>query len=90
MWSRDSAIGIVTGYGLDDARSWSLGPSRGRLFSFPHHPDLFWRSTSLLTSWYEEFFLWGQSGQGMKLTTYLLWVKNMWIYVPTPLYVFIS
>jgi hypothetical protein len=73
MWSQDSAVGIVTGFGLDDQGGWSLGPSWGRFFPFPHHPDQFWRSTSLLASGYQEFFFWGeQSGQGMKLTTHLL------------------
>jgi hypothetical protein len=45
-WSKDSAVGIVTGYGLDD-RVLVMS----RIFS-TQHPDRLWGSPSLLSNGY--------------------------------------
>jgi hypothetical protein len=49
-WSRNTSLGIATGYGLDS--QWSI-PGRGkRLFSSPQRPDRLWDTSSLMSSEY--------------------------------------
>jgi hypothetical protein len=50
--SRDSVVGIVTGYGLDDRGVGVRVPVGSRIFSSPRRPDRLWSSPSLLSSGY--------------------------------------
>jgi hypothetical protein len=43
---RDSAIGIATGYGLDDRGVGDQVPLRSRMFSPPRRPDRLWGHTT--------------------------------------------
>jgi hypothetical protein len=44
---RDSAVGIATGYGLNDRGVGVRVPVGARIFSSPHRPNWFWGSLSL-------------------------------------------
>jgi hypothetical protein len=56
--SRDSAVGIVTGYGLDDRGVGVRVPVGSRTFSSPRRPDRLWGppSLSILSNGYRELF----------------------------------
>jgi hypothetical protein len=67
----DSAIGIATGYGLDD---WEVGvrvPAGSRIFTSPCCPDRLWVPASLISSGQRGLFPWG-----VKLTTHLQQVPS--------------
>jgi hypothetical protein len=52
LGSWDSAVGIATGYGLDD-REVKVGvPVESRIFSSPHRPDQLWGPPNLLSNGY--------------------------------------
>jgi hypothetical protein len=68
--SRDSAVGIATGYGLDDRGVAVRVPVGSRMFSSPRRPDRLWGPPSLL-SVSGALSPGGKSGRGMKLTTHL-------------------
>jgi hypothetical protein len=81
--SRDSAVSIVTRYGLD---SWGVGvqvPVGARFFSSPHPPDRFWSPSSFLSN--------GSLGTGVlspgreadHSPPNSAEVKNTWIYTST-------
>jgi hypothetical protein len=56
---RDSAVGIATGYGLDD-RGVGVGVRvqvAARIFSSPRRPDRLWGQPSLLSKGYRGLFL---------------------------------
>jgi hypothetical protein len=46
--SRDSAVGIATGYGLDDLGVGVRIPIRARIFTSPCRPDRLWGPPNLL------------------------------------------
>jgi hypothetical protein len=49
VWSRDSSVGIATGYGLDDqGGSGSSSPGRITIFTSPYRPDRLWGPLNLL------------------------------------------
>jgi hypothetical protein len=50
--SRDSAVGIVTGYGMDGEWVRVRVPVGARFFFFPRRPDRFWGPPSLLSNRY--------------------------------------
>jgi hypothetical protein len=50
--SRESTIGIATGYELDGRRVEVLVPVGTSFFSSPHHPDRFWSLPSIIFNWY--------------------------------------
>jgi hypothetical protein len=54
--SRDSVVGIATGYRLDD-RGVEVRVSVGsRIFSSPRHLDRFWGPPNLLTNGYQGLY----------------------------------
>jgi hypothetical protein len=57
--SRDSAVSIATGHGLDDGEVTVRVPIESRIFSSPRHPDQFWGPPSLLSNGYWGLFLRG-------------------------------
>jgi hypothetical protein len=68
---RDSVVGIVTGYGLDDG-GFGVGVPVGlTVFSSPCRTDRLWGSSSLVSNGYCGLFPLGKSGRSMKLTTHL-------------------
>jgi hypothetical protein len=54
--SRNSVVGIATGYGLDDRRVGVRVPIGSRNFSFPCRSDRLWGSPSLLSNGYRGLF----------------------------------
>jgi hypothetical protein len=54
--SRDSVVGIATGYGLDDRRVGVRVPVRSRIFSCPRSRDRFWDPLGLLSNGYRGLF----------------------------------
>jgi hypothetical protein len=66
LGSRDSAVGIATGCGLDDGWVGVRVPVGSRIFYSPRRPDRLWGPPSLLSNGYR-----GLSGREVKLTTHL-------------------
>jgi hypothetical protein len=54
--SRDSAVGIAAGYGLDDRGVGVRVPVGSRIFSSPRRPDWRWDPPKLLSNGYRWFF----------------------------------
>jgi hypothetical protein len=85
--SRDSSVGIVTGYGLDDQGGGSSSPGREKILTSPYRPD----PTS---------YKMGTGGSSPKVKRQereadhspptSAEVKKMWIYTSTPLCVFMA
>jgi hypothetical protein len=66
----NTSVGLATGYRLNNRNSIL---SRGKRFFFTsQRPDRIWGPPSLLFSEYQGFFLRGQSGRGVKLTSHHL------------------
>jgi hypothetical protein len=59
LGSRDSTVGIATGYGLDDRGIGVRVPVGPRIFSCRRRPDRVWGTPSLLSSGYRGLFLRG-------------------------------
>jgi hypothetical protein len=59
--SRDSAVGIATGYGLDDRDVRVRVPVESRIFSSPRRPDRLWGPPNLLSNGYQRLFPGGKS-----------------------------
>jgi hypothetical protein len=57
--SRDSVVGIATGYGLDNQGVGVRVPVGSRIFSSSCHPDQLWGLLNLLSNGY-----WGLFPQG--------------------------
>jgi hypothetical protein len=55
-WSRDSSVGITTGYGLDDRGVGVRVPVGSRIFSYPCRPDRLWPPPNLLSNGYRRLF----------------------------------
>jgi hypothetical protein len=69
--SRDSAVSIATGYGLDDRGVGARVLVGSRIFTSPCHPDRLWGPPNLLSNGYWGLFSGGKSGWSVKLTTHL-------------------
>jgi hypothetical protein len=90
---RDSAVGIATGYQLNDRGVRVRFPVGSRIFSSPSRPDLFWGPSNLLSNGY-----WGLFTRGLKRPECeadhsppsRAEVKRMWIYTSTPPYAFMA
>jgi hypothetical protein len=54
--SRDSIVGIATGYGLDDRGDGVRVPVGSRIFSSPRRPDRLWGPPNGLSNGYRGFF----------------------------------
>jgi hypothetical protein len=65
--SRDSAVGIATGYGLDDRAVGVRVPVGSRIFSSPHRPHRLWSPPNLISNGYRVLFPRGQSGRVLQL-----------------------
>jgi hypothetical protein len=69
--SRDSSVGIATGYVLDDREVGVRVLVGSRIFSSPLRPDGLSGPPSLLSNEYRGLSPRGKSGRGMKLTNHL-------------------
>jgi hypothetical protein len=79
--SRDSSVGIVTGYGMDDRWVGVRVLVGARIFSSPRHPDRLGGPPNLLSNGYR-----GREADHSPPTSAK--VKRMWIYTSTPPYAF--
>jgi hypothetical protein len=61
--SLDSAVGIATGYGLDDQGVGVRVPIGERIFSYPSSPDRLWRPPNLLSNGYRWLFPGGKAAE---------------------------
>jgi hypothetical protein len=80
---------MAKGYGLDDR--YSILSRNRRFFFLSKHPEWLGGSISLLTNECGGLFPWGQSGSGVKLTTYLHLVSSsirvkLFLHSPTNLH----
>jgi hypothetical protein len=60
---RDSAVGIATGYGLDDRRVGVRVPVEARIFSSPCRPDRLWGPPILVSNGYQGSFPGGKAAR---------------------------
>jgi hypothetical protein len=91
--SRDSAVGIAIGYGLDDGVVGVRVPVGSRIFSSPHRPDRLRGPPSLLFNVYGGLFSRGVKRPGREADhspPTSAEVKKTWMYTSTPPYVFMA
>jgi hypothetical protein len=85
--SRDSVVGIATGYGLDDRGVGVRVPVGSRFFSSPCRPDRLWDPPNLLSNGYWGSFPGGKADHSLPANAE---VKKIWIYASTPPYAFMA
>jgi hypothetical protein len=91
MRSRDSAVGIATGYGLDDRGFGVRVPVGSTIFSSARHPDRLWGPPSLLYNGYRGLSP-GVKRPGLQADhspPASAEVKKMWIYTSSSPYTFV-
>jgi hypothetical protein len=54
--SRISAVGVATGYGLDDQGVGVRVPVGARIFTSPRRPHRLWGPPNFLSNWYRRLF----------------------------------
>jgi hypothetical protein len=86
--SRDSSVGIATGYGLDDQMGGSWSPGRVKNFHFSISSRSALGSTQPPTKWVPGVKRQGREADHSPPTS--AEVKKVWIYTSTPLYVFMA
>jgi hypothetical protein len=89
--SGDSAVGIATGYGLDEGRSSSPGKVKNFLFSTLSRPAVW--PTQPPIQWVLSLFPRGVKRQGREADhspPARAEVKKIWIYTSTPPYAFMA
>jgi hypothetical protein len=92
LWSRDIAVGIATGCWLGGRLGRSSSPGRGN-FSPLEAAKTGSGATQPPIQWVMEALLLGIKRlrrETEHLSSTSVEVKNMWIYIPTPPYVFIA
>jgi hypothetical protein len=60
-WSRDSSVGIATGYRMDDRGVGVRAPVGARILSSPRRPDRLWGPPNLPSNGYRGSFLGGKA-----------------------------
>jgi hypothetical protein len=80
--SQDSAVGIATGYVLDDLGVRVRVPVGSRIFSSPNRPDRLWGPPNLLSNGYRGVTRPGREANHSPPAS--AEVKEMWIYTSTP------
>jgi hypothetical protein len=91
--SRDSAVRIATGYGLDDEGVGVRVPMWARIFTSPFRPDRLWGPFRLLSNGYNGALSPGVKRPGSEADhspPTSAEVKKMWVYTSTPTSVFIA
>jgi hypothetical protein len=83
-----SAVGIATGYGLDERGVGVRVPVGSKIFSSPHRPERLWGPQNLLSSGFPGVKRSGREADHSPPTT--AEVKKMWIYTSTPPYAFMA
>jgi hypothetical protein len=84
--SRDSVVGIATGYGLDDRVVRILVPVWSRIFSSPSRLDRLGGPPNLPSNEYRGLFPPGREADHSPPAS----VKKMWMYTTTPQYAFMA
>jgi hypothetical protein len=86
--SRDSVVGIATGYGLDDQGVGVRVPVGVRIFTSSCRPDRLWGPPNLLTNGYRGGSFPGREAHHSPPDS--AEVKKTWIYTSTPPLVFMK
>jgi hypothetical protein len=88
LLSRDSSVGIATGYGLDDQGAESSSPGRVKIFYFSMSSRPALGSTQPPIKWVPGVNRQGREADHSPPTS--VEVKKTWIYTSTPPYVFMA
>jgi hypothetical protein len=88
IMSRDSAVGIGTGYGLDDQQVGVRVLVGARIFTSPCRPDQLWGPSSFPSNGNREVKRPGREADFSPRNS--ADVKKTWVYTSTPLYVFMA